>query len=134
MTTRKNKPRAKPKPHVFVISDPIFITDHLICCGTTYRFAFDRFKRLLEKQKYTLTLTFEDVRSTTMGRSTMSGHKPTCLWFRDRTPGGGVVAHECLHATYNVLGLSGVSLSDSSEETYAYYLDWMVREIGKRVW
>jgi hypothetical protein len=45
-----------------------------------------------------------------------------------------LVAHECLHATWQILSKSGVpGLIDEKEEVFAYLLDWLVVEVTKRL-
>ncbi len=41
----------------------------------------------------------------------------------------GVLAHECFHAVAENMRYSGVGFSASSEESWAYLLDWMVKTI-----
>lgn len=43
-----------------------------------------------------------------------------------------VIAHEVLHATFWVLKEKGLTLDDSSEEAYTYFIEWLTREIVKR--
>lgn len=43
-----------------------------------------------------------------------------------------VVAHECFHATWSLLKQKGLELHESSEEAYAYMLEWLLREILTR--
>ena len=40
-----------------------------------------------------------------------------------------VVAHECLHAVSYFLRHKGIPLNDDTEEAYAYYLQFLVRQI-----
>ena len=55
-------------------------------------------------------------------------HKGGAIWFADKA-GLGTVAHECFHATFQVLRFSGIKLSETSEETYAYYLQFLINKI-----
>lgn len=45
----------------------------------------------------------------------------------------GVLAHECFHAAEFVLRERGMTLTDASDEAYAYYIAWMFRNIYKRL-
>lgn len=60
--------------------------------------------------------------------------KGCAVWFADSQPGGGAVAHEVFHIAHHVLSRSGITLTDESEEAYAYFISWMVGAIGRRVW
>lgn len=56
------------------------------------------------------------------------------IWLPERA-GAGIVSHEAFHATRYILECKGLGeLSDETEEAYAYLLDWIVRQIGRRIW
>lgn len=40
----------------------------------------------------------------------------------------GVLAHECLHTTFYVMQLVGVTLCDNSEEAFTYFFDSLYRK------
>ena len=43
------------------------------------------------------------------------------------------LAHEAIHAAVYLLGEnSGLALSDDTDEAYAYYVEWLVREVTVR--
>lgn len=44
-----------------------------------------------------------------------------------------VLAHESFHAAEFLLRERGMTLTDSSDEAYAYYIAWMFRECYKRL-
>lgn len=44
-----------------------------------------------------------------------------------------VLAHESFHAAEFVMRERGMSLTDASDEAYAYYIAWMFRECHKRM-
>jgi hypothetical protein len=39
------------------------------------------------------------------------------------------ITHECMHLCYMTLHRAGIDLSDDTNETYAYYLGFLVRDI-----
>jgi len=41
-----------------------------------------------------------------------------------------MLAHECLHATKDMLGSRGLKLRDASEEAYTYFLDYLVETLA----
>lgn len=64
-----------------------------------------------------------------------SEHRGGLLWFKDIKPGAGAVAHESFHATYWFMKYwYKANLTDDTEELYAYFQEFLVREIGQRVW
>jgi hypothetical protein len=60
------------------------------------------------------------------------------LWF-DSTQAAtaaawhGLIAHECCHATNDVLFSAGMEHTIESDEAYAYYMGWLVEEIEMRL-
>lgn len=55
------------------------------------------------------------------------------VWFKE-IPTGSICAHEALHLTTHILIKSGLRFSEDSEEAWAYHMQWIVREIGNKVW
>lgn len=45
----------------------------------------------------------------------------------------GVLAHESFHAAEFLLRERGLTLTDSSDEAYAYYIAWIFRNVYKRL-
>jgi hypothetical protein len=76
---------------------------------------------------------FRFCEALTMTETRPRGKQIILIWFRDDKPKPGVIAHEALHATCSSLARCGLQMTDSSEETYAYYLDWLVEKIHKEL-
>ena len=51
------------------------------------------------------------------------------IWTKERTP--DVLAHECLHAVAHELNARGVVMTLSNDEIFAYFLQFLMREIIK---
>ena len=58
--------------------------------------------------------------------------KPGLIWLSDIND-PGIINHELLHATVNLMRYSGVSLSDSSEEAYAYQLQYLTNQFYNKI-
>lgn len=52
----------------------------------------------------------------------------------DKSLTPGVIAHEALHATLNILNGCGVVVGVDNDEAIAYTLDWLVTEIHKFIY
>lgn len=52
------------------------------------------------------------------------------IWFRKKTI--PILAHECFHATHWICHKQGIWLTDSSEEVYAYILEYLIKKLGER--
>lgn len=80
-----------------------------------------------------------------MNREGLAGKSGRCCCISDTDSGDvlvfwiaahadvSVIAHEAFHATYWILKRKGLSLDESSEEAYTYFLEWLVREITSRI-
>lgn len=62
-----------------------------------------------------------------------SFHQSYNLFIKLGTVSDRVVAHECVHITYRILKNKGMKLKDSSEEAYAYLLDYLYGEVSEIV-
>ena len=58
--------------------------------------------------------------------------KPGIIWL-ESAQDPGVVNHELLHATINTMRHSGVSFNDSSEEAYAYQLQYLTTQFYNKI-
>jgi hypothetical protein len=62
--------------------------------------------------------------------------KPGIIWLESATfdpQDISIINHELLHATLNTMRYSGVSLSDSSEEAYAYQLQYYSNQFYNKI-
>jgi len=62
--------------------------------------------------------------------------KPGIIWLQSATfdpESMSIINHELLHATLNIMRYSGVSLSDSSEEAYAYQLQYLSNQFYNKL-
>ena len=56
------------------------------------------------------------------------------LWFFEKTPDIGVIAHECSHATFQALRkLDAKMIDENTEEVFAYYIDFLIKQVTKRI-
>lgn len=62
---------------------------------------------------------------------TGSGHAGA-IWINDKA-GLGIITHECFHAVFNLLKVRGLEVDYSSEEVFAYYQQFLVNEICKKL-
>lgn len=63
--------------------------------------------------------------------SSQNGNSPI-IWLSDiKDP--SVVNHELFHATVDIMQYAGVSFSDSSEEAYAYQLQYLTNQFYKKI-
>lgn len=121
--------RRKPRPQRFVVRCDTWLMSIRVFCGGPIEAAEKEYK------KRCADVTFE------MGRGGLqacvlkcSDSKGVVMWFSDSQPGGGVVAHEAIHAAWHVLEYSGVHLAHDNHEALAYLVDHIVRAIGRKVW
>jgi hypothetical protein len=55
------------------------------------------------------------------------------IWINPRKAGIPVLAHELVHVLSYVFDARGMTLSDHTDEAYAYYMEWLMREILARL-
>jgi hypothetical protein len=76
----------------------------------------------------------EDVTSEKKGGKFEVYHKKgydiCVIWLPYKVP-MSIIAHECLHAVHYILMKKGLWLTDSSEEAYAYLLQFIMKNILK---
>lgn len=118
--------RKKASVKRFHFDDPIYLCRIFVCIGGDIETEMARFKRLLGCN---FALKFTRRGCCLQPPET----KDVGIWFSDK-PGGGTAAHEAFHASFHILSKSGLKLCGKSEEAFAYHLDWIVREIGNKVW
>lgn len=64
-------------------------------------------------------------------------HKPECLGYGvclelchdNGCYGYAVIAHEIIHAASNALEMRGIDIRDSNRETFAYYVEYIMRRL-----
>ena len=116
----------------FLISVDTYSTDVMIYCGGPIEKAHAHFRKTIKQPNHDLDL--ESYRHTYACNFRLGDFKGNAIWFRDFEPSGHVVAHEAFHCAYWILSRSGVTLGDNSEESFAYLIEHLTREIGRHVW
>ncbi len=53
------------------------------------------------------------------------------IWCEE--PYSDLIAHECLHATYNILENAGIEFNRDTEEAYAYYQAFLIKIIDGKL-
>lgn len=115
----------------FTFSDDVYLVHYLVCIGGD----FEQAQRLWHKQSGARDVAIVPRKKSGVGYFGLFPDLGRAMfWFDDKKPSGSIVAHECFHATSYILRRSGLVLSDKSEEAFAYYLGWLVKMIGRKVW
>lgn len=119
--------------NLFVVEDGVYDCFYVVSLGLEFSLAEKKYRNLMLKEKISFG-SFEPFDPSTEARvDGLQGRKSKIVWFRDRKPKASVVAHEALHVTIDTLKKSGMSLSDNTQEAYCYHLEWLTREILKRL-
>lgn len=106
-------------PSTFDIEVKVLITDDT---------AFAR-SYVMENLDSTVRTEDFDTRATTFG--TIDG-KPPIIWFPYEAP-IAIINHELFHATVNIMNWAGVPLTDSTEEVYAYELQYLTQQLDNQI-
>lgn len=123
----------------FLLKDEIYYSNFLVMAGGDYKQACAQMKRTYErelKNKWPKNFEYSEEEIEWDACFMKSPVKSfSGLWFSDLKPKGHVVTHECYHAMWHVMNTVGIDLNkEASEEAAAYYLSWLVRQIGRRFW
>lgn len=94
----------------------------VIYCGGERDEAFKRFAKQCKIEQEPMQPNNAEATTLTSGMT-----KDAAIWFRDKEPCAGVVAHEAVHAALHILRASEVA----DEEATAYLVDFIVREFEK---
>jgi hypothetical protein len=70
-----------------------------------------------------------DTRGTTF---TIVDGKPPIIWLPYETP-VAIINHELFHVTVNIMNWAGVPLTDSTEEVYAYELQYLSQQLDNQI-
>ena len=70
-----------------------------------------------------------DTRATTFG---IVDGKPPIIWLPYEAP-VAIINHELFHATVNIMNWAGVPLTDSTEEVYAYELQYLSQQLDNQI-
>lgn len=114
------------KKKYFTLYDPIFLLRLHICIGGTYQDAVNFYAKREKIKPWKV----EDTERTA-NFTWQEGCKDGVIWLS--VPLAEYLAHEAFHAAYYVHDIGGVKLDKGNQEMYAYYIQWIMREVHKRV-
>ena len=75
-------------------------------------------------------------KTTNLAKTVMLSNGTTCIWFTPKLRKGGlwshgVISHEVFHAVDMLLTKIGMTLTNESDEAYAYLIQYLTNEIYK---
>lgn len=115
------------KPRYFTLNDETWRAGFIFAFGGNFSDAVRHYRKNIGE-----AYEEEDPDRSILGRTHYHiNHKNCLVWFRDKTPDPGIVAHECFHAATHILWKSGVTLTDHTKEAWAYLLDRLVRFVNE---
>ena len=120
--------RRKRKPYFRHLNCGVYPYDILFTIGTTKE---EVEKYIIEKCDYQLDEEEKvEIRFSGGGRFVRLKSGAMVLWVRTNTV--DIIAHEVFHATCSIMDSIGASLTDSSEESYAYLTEYIWKQILKK--
>ena len=120
------KPELTTQYQVVTLPGNMFDLDVIVLITDDTTFAVNYVKENLDS---TVTAKDFDSRATTF--PTQDG-KPVIIWM----PYGSrvdVINHELFHATVSIMNWAGVSLDESTEEVYAYQLQYLSQQLDNQI-
>lgn len=112
-----------------IIHEPLFNVDILVQRGGYVNECLKKYAKKLGREAWEL----EESKGRMGHFASVTNHKSGCIWLHEKA-GLGTVAHEAFHATCEILKRSGVKLNSHTEETYAYYLQFLINQILKKLY
>jgi len=118
--------RRKKCEKLFKFYCHVYHVEYLVMAGGS----FERFKRRCDAF---LGCDSEITEGGCTAKTVIHTAKPKiAFYFKYRPIPADTLAHEAFHAVYAVMNGKGVVLNDGSEETFTYYLAWIVNQIGRK--
>lgn len=110
----------------FVIDDPIYTASFMVQIGGQINDIVKRYAKALKVDAWDIP------NNRRLGHfACKEWHKGGCVWFKN-LKNIGIIAHETLHATCQVMYILQINLNDNSEEIFTYYQQWLINEIMKK--
>ena len=122
----EKKPEIFAKYQVISLKGSTFDLDVTVLITDDTAFAVNYVRENLDS-----TANPEDFNARAVTFTTLDG-KPPIIWMPYHTP-IDVVNHELLHATVDVMRWAGVPLTDTTEEVYAYELQYLSDQFYKQI-
>lgn len=113
---------------MFIVSCEVFPYDILVCFGESGKRLFKELGHYIGKSeiKELKRLNFRS------GKSIMFSGGQTLLWLKEKpknVSGLAILSHEIFHCTCFILEKVGIPLSETSDEAYAYLLQFISNKI-----
>lgn len=109
-----------------IIKTDIYPYEIIISIGNSYKELKEKLSEILPKDMHKEIKRFKGEYN---GRTIMFDSGQTVIDFK--TINARDIAHEAFHAVTFILGTIGMTLSEDSDEAYAYFLGFLVEEITK---
>lgn len=120
------------KPEIFVKYQVISLEGSTFDLDVTVLITDDTaFAAKYVRENLDSTAKSEDFDARAVTFTTLDG-KPPIIWMPYHTP-VDIVNHELMHATADVMRWAGVPLTDTTEEVYAYELQYLSNQFYKQI-
>jgi hypothetical protein len=100
------------------ITCPIYYVDIYAYIGVKYSACVDDLKRRKITNDY-------ELKNTEDGICLRLSNGSIVIWTKKKNI--FTIAHECFHATQNILERAGIYLENETREAYAYYFEWLLK-------
>lgn len=120
------------KPEIFVKYQVISLEGSTFDLDVTVLITDDTaFAASYVRENLDSTAKSEDFNARAVTFTTIDG-KPPIIWLPYHTP-VDIVNHELMHATADIMRWAGVPLTDTTEEVYAYELQYLSNQFFKQI-
>jgi hypothetical protein len=112
----------------FVVTDPIFDVDYLVQIGGDLNDAIKAFAKRLGVEVWMV-----ETSETTYGHfAAVDPYSCGCIWLKSQESALFTLIHEIEHAVGHAFRKKGIPPCEQTEEVYAYYKEWLAKEISKK--
>ena len=115
----------------FKIIGTIYPFDIYVCWGKPIEYFKDEIENIFgDEAERILKLDYK------LGKSIMTPSKKSLMWLKtlDQTPESiAILSHEAFHCANHILDTCGFTLSEDSDEAWAYYIHYIVETVLKEI-
>ena len=116
------------KSKKITIHEPLFTTDFLVQKGGSVNDLIKDYSK-----KTGINPMFLEEQAGRMGHTISCSHtKAIGMWLNDKAS-LGVISHEVFHAVHLTMHKSGVKLNFHTDETFAYYIQFLTDKINDKL-
>lgn len=121
------------KKQRFIIKSHVYPLEVMVLYGHSFKEAERILKSVLPDELHN---EINELKVESGATSLMFSNGTSVIYFKPGIPNenlGGIVVHECFHTTCSILNTLDLFLTATSEEAFAYLIQYLYEEIEKKI-